>query len=373
MFATSRPMGFPRAELGPARSHSRGRGRHHVRHLRQRRLRARRPHRPRDLALLAPRHRRTDRRRFSAPQSRRRSLALRVFMETDNAHLFVSTLAPAIFFGTCPTPKATKTTAPPARLWSSKTKSSSAPPAATTAFAVSSPPSTPKPAKKPGVSGPSPAPANSAPLAGPAIFTARRRHHLDARHLRSRSQYDLSGAPAIPPPISTAGRAPATIFTPIASSRSIQTPARLKWYFQFTPHDLFDYDATETPVLVDATLIRASRESYLLEANRNGFLLRPRSHQRKVSLGRSLCRRETQLGQRHRREGSSHSHRRRAHRQRHGDLPRHDWRHELVFAFLQSDHPSFYFMALEELRSLFSQTEDLRSGHTYYCNRRSSQ
>src|SRR6266404_813328 len=26
---------------------------------------------------------------------------------------------------------------------------------------------------------------------------------------------------------------------------------KLKWYFQFTPHDLFDYDATETPVLID--------------------------------------------------------------------------------------------------------------------------
>ena len=27
---------------------------------------------------------------------------------------------------------------------------------------------------------------------------------------------------------------------------------KMKWYFQFTPHDLYDYDATETPVLVDA-------------------------------------------------------------------------------------------------------------------------
>src|SRR5215468_10967909 len=28
---------------------------------------------------------------------------------------------------------------------------------------------------------------------------------------------------------------------------------KLRWHFQFTPHDLFDYDAVETPVLVDAT------------------------------------------------------------------------------------------------------------------------
>jgi alcohol dehydrogenase (cytochrome c) len=27
---------------------------------------------------------------------------------------------------------------------------------------------------------------------------------------------------------------------------------KLKWYYQFTPHDLYDYDATQIPVLVDA-------------------------------------------------------------------------------------------------------------------------
>lgn len=46
---------------------------------------------------------------------------------------------------------------------------------------------------------------------------------------------------------------------------------KLKWYFQFTPHDLFDYDAVETPVLVDATFQGQSRK-LLVEANRNGFL-----------------------------------------------------------------------------------------------------
>ncbi|MGH9757213.1 MAG: PQQ-binding-like beta-propeller repeat protein, partial [Candidatus Acidiferrales bacterium] len=46
---------------------------------------------------------------------------------------------------------------------------------------------------------------------------------------------------------------------------------KLKWYFQFTPHDLFDYDAVETPVLVDAEYNGQPRK-LLLEANRNGFL-----------------------------------------------------------------------------------------------------
>jgi alcohol dehydrogenase (cytochrome c) len=46
---------------------------------------------------------------------------------------------------------------------------------------------------------------------------------------------------------------------------------KLKWYFQFTPHDLFDYDAVETPVLVDA-IFRGQPRKLIVEANRNGFL-----------------------------------------------------------------------------------------------------
>jgi alcohol dehydrogenase (cytochrome c) len=45
---------------------------------------------------------------------------------------------------------------------------------------------------------------------------------------------------------------------------------KLKWYFQFTPHDLYDYDATETPVLVDAEENGNTRH-LLLQADRNGF------------------------------------------------------------------------------------------------------
>src|SRR5579884_3606697 len=45
---------------------------------------------------------------------------------------------------------------------------------------------------------------------------------------------------------------------------------KLKWYYQFTPHDLHDWDATETPVLVDAQFHGAPRK-LLLHGNRNGF------------------------------------------------------------------------------------------------------
>jgi alcohol dehydrogenase (cytochrome c) len=46
---------------------------------------------------------------------------------------------------------------------------------------------------------------------------------------------------------------------------------KLKWYFQFTPHDLFDFDATETPVLLDLPYNGQPRK-LLVQANRNGFL-----------------------------------------------------------------------------------------------------
>ena len=46
---------------------------------------------------------------------------------------------------------------------------------------------------------------------------------------------------------------------------------KLKWYFQFTPHDVFDYDATETPVLLDAQY-KGQQRKLLVQANRNGFL-----------------------------------------------------------------------------------------------------
>jgi alcohol dehydrogenase (cytochrome c) len=44
----------------------------------------------------------------------------------------------------------------------------------------------------------------------------------------------------------------------------------LRWYFQFTPHDLYDYDANETPVLVDMEENGTPRR-LLVQADRNGF------------------------------------------------------------------------------------------------------
>lgn len=45
---------------------------------------------------------------------------------------------------------------------------------------------------------------------------------------------------------------------------------KMKWYFQFTPWDVHDWDGVEIPVLVD-TVFKGRKRKLLAQANRNGF------------------------------------------------------------------------------------------------------
>jgi alcohol dehydrogenase (cytochrome c) len=45
---------------------------------------------------------------------------------------------------------------------------------------------------------------------------------------------------------------------------------RMKWWFQFTPHDVHDWDGNQTPVLIDG-LVRGQKRKLLVTANRNAF------------------------------------------------------------------------------------------------------
>jgi len=45
---------------------------------------------------------------------------------------------------------------------------------------------------------------------------------------------------------------------------------KLKWHYQFTPHDVHDYDSTEVPILADLTINGQPRKTVMF-ANRNGF------------------------------------------------------------------------------------------------------
>jgi alcohol dehydrogenase (cytochrome c) len=46
---------------------------------------------------------------------------------------------------------------------------------------------------------------------------------------------------------------------------------KLKWHYQFTPHDVHDWDATEVPT---ADLLIGGQTRSVMFANRNGFTTR---------------------------------------------------------------------------------------------------
>jgi alcohol dehydrogenase (cytochrome c) len=45
---------------------------------------------------------------------------------------------------------------------------------------------------------------------------------------------------------------------------------KLRWHFQFTPHDTHDWDAVHVPVLIEAT-VRGKQRKLVVNPNRNGF------------------------------------------------------------------------------------------------------
>ena len=67
---------------------------------------------------------------------------------------------------------------------------------------------------------------------------------------------------------------------------------KLKWYFQFTPHDVHDYDAMAPPSLVDAEWEGKPRK-LMVQANRNGFLYVLDRTNGKFLLGRQYTRKLT--------------------------------------------------------------------------------
>ena len=75
---------------------------------------------------------------------------------------------------------------------------------------------------------------------------------------------------------------------------------KLKWHFQFTPNDAYDYDSVQVPVLADIELAAARRRRLMLWANRNGFFYVLDRATGKFLLGHAV--REGELGERPRRE-----------------------------------------------------------------------
>jgi PQQ-dependent dehydrogenase (methanol/ethanol family) len=67
---------------------------------------------------------------------------------------------------------------------------------------------------------------------------------------------------------------------------------KLRWHYQFTPHDLWDWDAEEPLMLVDA-VFQGSPRKLLLQANRNGFFYVLDRTDGKVLLGRPFVQKLT--------------------------------------------------------------------------------
>ena len=137
---------------------------------------------------------------------------------------------------------------------------------------------------------------------------ARRRHDVAAGHLRSRAESDLrhdrqpaAGDRAQEP----RGRQP---LHRRRSSRSTPTRGKMAWYFQSSPHDTHDWDATQTPVLFDGE-VNGQPRKLLAQAARNGYFFVLDRTNGKALISTRV--REDELGERVRREGPAGSESRR--------------------------------------------------------------
>ena len=136
---------------------------------------------------------------------------------------------------------------------------------------------------------------------------------------------------------------------------------RLKWYYQFTPGDEYDWDATQVPVLADMEWQGKPRK-LMLWANRNGFFYVLDRVTGKFLHGQAV--RQADVGRRHRRERppaeepgvlaqTDGRHRR---------LPRDAGRHELVSTVLQPAHGTVLRAGVGQLLVAFREIPRRRVG-----------
>jgi alcohol dehydrogenase (cytochrome c) len=71
------------------------------------------------------------------------------------------------------------------------------------------------------------------------------------------------------PDLYGAGRRGDNLYTDSVVALDADT-GKLRWYYQFTPHDTHDWDAVQVPVLADVEILGTTRK-LLMFANRNGF------------------------------------------------------------------------------------------------------
>ena len=115
-----------------------------------------------------------------------------------------------------------------------------------------------------------PAPANRATKRGPSIAgRLAAACHLGHRLFRPGVKSHLLGDGQTWPRLEWRFRPGDNLYTCSVLALDANT-GKIKWHFQFTPHDVHDWDATEIPVLFDATVNGRARK-LLAMANRNAF------------------------------------------------------------------------------------------------------
>ena len=120
---------------------------------------------------------------------------------------------------------------------------------------------------------------------------------------------------------------------------------KLRWHFQFTPNDAYDYDSVQVPVLADIEWQGKPRK-VMMWANRNGYFYVARPGDRRVPAGQAV--RQGELGERPRRQGPSGSD---AAAVRLADLAGQPGRDQLVSAVVQSAHRSLLRVGVGKLRN----------------------
>ena len=243
-------------------------------------------------------------------------------------------------------------------------------PAASTARTASSRRTIRRPARRSGASGPCRNPASPDRRRGrapaPPIIAARR-----------------PGSPAatIPSSISSTGpsaiRARSTTAT-IAQGDNLyancilaldRKTGTLKWYYQFTPHDLWDWDATQTSVLVDADWQGRPRK-LMLHASRNGFFYVFDRTDGTLLLAKPFVP-QPDLGERHRRRRPPDpAARPGTDRRRHEGVPVAGRRDQLVLAVVQPAAPGLYYLQTFEKCSIYTKTDGGDVGSRQAVSRR---
>ena len=129
---------------------------------------------------------------------------------------------------------------------------------------------------------------------------------------------------------------------------------KLKWYFQFSPHDDFDYDSVQVPVLADMEW-KGKTTAGVAMGESQRLLLRARPRHRRIPAGQAIRKGDMDDGTRRRRTPCSRR-RSQAFARRYARLSRRAGRDQLVLAVIQPAHWALLHQHLGKLRVGFQQT-----------------